>query len=72
VSTVEEIKSAIDSLSFEERCRLMALLNPVPDDDWDREMRADAAAGKFNQLMDEAETEHKAGMLREYPKPRPS
>jgi hypothetical protein len=55
VSTVEEIKSAIDGLSFEERCRLMALLNPVPDDDWDREMRADAATGKFTQLMGEAE-----------------
>jgi hypothetical protein len=33
VSTIEEIKSAIDGLTFEDRCRLMALLNPFPDDD---------------------------------------
>ena len=69
MSTVEEIKSAIDGLSFEDRCRLMALLNSFPDDDWDREMRADAEAGKFDNLIAEAEAEHKAGVLREYPKP---
>jgi hypothetical protein len=57
VSTVEEIKTAIDGLSFEERCRLMALLNPLPDDDWDREMRADAKAGKFDELIAKAEAE---------------
>jgi hypothetical protein len=57
VSTVEEIKSAIDGLSFEDRCRLMALLNPYPDDDWDREMRTDAKTGKFEKLVDEAEAE---------------
>jgi hypothetical protein len=69
VSTVEEIRSAIDGLTFEDRCRLMALLNPFPDDDWDREMRADAGAGKFDKLVDEAEAEKKAGVLRESPKP---
>lgn len=69
VSTVEEIKSAIDGLSVEERCRLMALLNPFPDDDWDREMRRDAEAGKFDKLIAETEAEHRAGVLREYPKP---
>lgn len=69
VSTVEEIKTAIDRLSFEERCRLMALLSPIPDDDWDRKMRADAAAGKFAGLVGEAEEERKAGVLREFPTP---
>jgi chromatin segregation and condensation protein Rec8/ScpA/Scc1 (kleisin family) len=62
-STVAEIKTAMDHFTFEERCELMALLNP--DDDWDREMRADAAAGKFDQLVDEAEAERRAGTLRE-------
>ena len=69
MSTVAEIKMAIDHLSHEERCELMALLNPVPDDDWDRQMRADAAAGKFDKLVGEAETERQAGTLREFPKP---
>jgi hypothetical protein len=59
VSTVEEIKSAIDGLSFEDRCRLMAMLNSFPDDDWDREMRADALAGKFDKLVAESEAEQK-------------
>jgi len=67
MSTVAEIKTAIDRLTFEERCELMALLNP--DDDWDREMRADAAAGKFDQFVDEAEAERRAGTLREFSKP---
>ena len=67
MSTVAEIKEAIDRLSFKERCELMALLSP--DDDWDREMRADAAAGKFAGLIEEAEAERRAGTLREFPKP---
>jgi hypothetical protein len=32
-------------------------------------MRADAEAGKFHKLIDEAEGERKADVLREYPKP---
>ena len=47
----------------------MALLNPVPDDDWDRQMQADAAAGKFDELKEEAKQERKAGVLREFPTP---
>ena len=69
MSTVEEIKSAIDRLTWEERCRLMALLNPVPDDEWDKQMRTDASGGKFDKLVEEAEDERKAGLLREFPKP---
>ena len=67
MSTVAGIKSAIERLTFEERCELMALLNP--DDDWDREMRADAVAGKFDGLIEEAEAARQAGTLREFPKP---
>jgi hypothetical protein len=59
---------AIDRLSFEERCQLMALLNPVPDDEWDKEMRTDAAGGKFDKLVEEAEAERRTGLLREFPK----
>jgi hypothetical protein len=33
-------------------------------------MRADAGAGKFNKLVEEAEAERNAGMLREFPGPR--
>ncbi|HEY5505694.1 MAG TPA: hypothetical protein VIK28_11100 [Sedimentisphaerales bacterium] len=61
MSTVAEIKAAIDQLTLQERCELEALLHPFEDDDWDRQMRRDAAAGKFDKLHREAEAEHAAG-----------
>ena len=63
MSTVAEIKAAIDRLSLEERCELEALLHPFEDDDWDKQMKRDAAAGKFDRLHREAEVEAKAGKL---------
>lgn len=69
MSTVAEIKSAIDRLSPQERCELESLLHPRGDDDWDRQMQADAAGGKFDKLVEEAEAEREAGTLREFPKP---
>ena len=61
MSTVAEIWSAIQELSPQERCELEALLHPFEDDDWDRQMNRDAAAGKFDKLHREAEAEHAAG-----------
>jgi hypothetical protein len=61
VSTVAEIFNAIKELSLQERCELEALLHPFEDDDWDRQMKSDAAAGKFDKLHAEAEAEHAAG-----------
>jgi hypothetical protein len=61
VSTVAEIKAAIDKLSLEERCELEALLHPREDDEWDRQMKQDAAAGKFDALNREADAAHAAG-----------
>jgi hypothetical protein len=61
MNTVAEIKAAIDHLSPEERCELEALLHPFGDDDWDRQMKRDAAAGKFDELHREAEAEHADG-----------
>jgi hypothetical protein len=63
MSTVAEIKAAIDQLSLQERCELEALLHPFEDDEWDKQMKRDAAAGKFDALNREAETEAKAGRL---------
>jgi len=69
MSTVAEIKQAIDQLSPQERAELEALLHPRIDDDWDNEMKTDAAAGKFDELIANAEAEREAGVLREFPKP---
>ena len=61
MSTVAEIKAAIDKLTPEERCELEALLHPCEDDDWDRQMKRDAAAGKLEALNREADAAHAAG-----------
>ncbi len=68
MSTVAEIKAAIDQLSLQERCELEALLHPWPDDDWDRQMKRDAEpGGKLYKLMEESEKNAKSGKLVEFP-----
>ena len=64
MSRVEEIKAAIEQLSPEERCELAALLNPIEDDAWDRQMKKDAEpGGKLNRLMEAATKEYKEGKV---------
>jgi len=68
MSTVAEIKNAIDQLSPQERCELEALLHPWVDDDWDRQMAGDAEpGGKLDQLMKVSIREAKAGKLMDFP-----
>jgi hypothetical protein len=56
MSTVQEIKSAIDQLPLEERAALIADLCGWTDDEWDRQMKADAAAGRFAAVNEDAAT----------------
>jgi len=68
MSTVAEIKQAIDKLSPPERCELEALLHAWPDDDWDRQMRADAEpGGKLHDMMSASRKDAAAGRLRDFP-----
>ena len=64
MSTIEEIKQAIGKLSLEDRAELLASLNDWPDDDWDRQMKVDAAAGKFTEINNKADAEFQAGKTR--------
>jgi hypothetical protein len=64
MSTVAEIKEAIDRLSSQEYCELMSVLHPFEDDDWDRQMKSDAAAGKFTAMNEAADQEYGAGRTR--------
>jgi hypothetical protein len=51
MNRAEEIKAAIEQLSPEERCEPAALLNPIEDDDWDRQMKKDAEPrGKLDRI----------------------
>ena len=63
MSTVAEIREAIEKLSLEERVELMIELGGGfgEDDDWDRQMKADAAAGKFDEMNRKTIEELKAG-----------
>ena len=61
MSTVEEIKVAVGRLSVEERADIIAELCGWTDDDWDRQMKRDAAAGKYAALNREADAAHAAG-----------
>ena len=68
MSTVAEIKRAIDKLSPQERCELEALLHPWPDDDWDRQMQSDAGpGGKLHDLMSASRKDAQAGKLMDFP-----
>ena len=67
MSTVAEIKAAIDQLSPQERCELEALLHPWTDDDWDRQMATDAGpGGKLHRMM-EASTKDAPDALMDFP-----
>jgi len=61
MSTVQEIKAAIDHLPLEERAGLIAELCGWTDDGWDRQMKADAVAGKFDAMNREADAAHRGG-----------
>lgn len=68
MSTVTEIKPAIDQLSPKECGKLEARLHPYEDDDWDRQMAEDAKpGGKLYRLIQQSKAEAKLGKLRAFP-----
>ena len=52
---------AIEQLSLATRAELLAELCGWSDDDWDRQMKADAAAGKFAALNEESDRAIRSG-----------
>jgi hypothetical protein len=58
MTTVEEIEIAISQLSSAERRELISRLD---QQDWDAQIEADAAAGKFDSLIQGLIAEHEAG-----------
>jgi len=67
MSKVEELVQAIKQLSWEERAELNRLLYGWEDDDWDRQMEADAAGGKLDKLIDRLKEDEKSGRLMDFP-----
>jgi hypothetical protein len=65
--SVNEIKKAIEHLSVEERLELMQWLNQSADDEWDLQMKRDAAAGKFDKVIKEGDADYRDGRTTEFP-----
>ena len=64
MSTVQEIKFAIERLPLEERAELIADLCGWVDDDWDRQMKAHAKAGKFGRLNEDSANAYRSGQTK--------
>jgi hypothetical protein len=65
--SVEQIKDAIEQLSFEERAELAAWLHGWQDDEWDEQIKRDVAAGGLDHILREVDEDIRAGTLREMP-----
>jgi hypothetical protein len=62
MTSLVEIKAAIDRLSPREYCELMSMLRPSADDGWDRQIAADLAAGRLDGLIANSKAEIEAGL----------
>ena len=62
MTTLLEIKAAIEKLSPRDYAELMAMLHAPVDDDWDRQIKADATAGRLDHLVEEARADLAAGV----------
>ena len=65
--SVEQIKAAIEQLSFEQRAELAAWLHGWKDDEWDEQMKRDVAEGRLDDVLREVEDDIAAGRLRDMP-----
>ena len=65
--SVDQIKTAIEKLSFQERAELAAWLHGRKDDEWDEQMKRDIGSGKLDDVLHEVEEDIKSGRTREMP-----
>lgn len=67
MTTVNEIKAAIEKLSLSERAEIERLLHGWQDDAWDDQIKKDAAAGKLDALLRRVDDDIDAGNLQDLP-----
>jgi len=58
---VQELETAVRQLSRPELSEFARWFEEYLADEWDRQMEADAAAGKFDSLAEEALREYESG-----------
>lgn len=61
---VEQIENSIRKLSPEGLAKLRAWFAEFDAEAWDRQIEADAKAGKLDRLVEESLAEHRAGKSR--------
>jgi hypothetical protein len=67
MSTVAEIESAIKNLKPPEIYKVGDLLDELREDLWDKQIDADAKAGRLDKLMEEAKQDYLAGRCKPFP-----
>ena len=67
MSTVQEIESAISKLKPNEIRAVGAWLDALREELWDREIDADAKAGRLDKLIARAKADHRAGKSKRFP-----
>ena len=65
MSDLEHLEQQVLQLSPEDLAKFRAWLIELDHQLWDKQIEADAAAGKLNRLIAEAHAEFKAGKVRE-------
>ena len=61
MSTVEEIQDAVQKLTIKERDELRLWFKSFEDDNWERQMAEDVAAGRLDHLAKEADEDFEEG-----------
>ena len=67
MSTVQEIETAIQKLKPREIHEVADWLQELREELWDRQIEADAKAGKLDKLMEEAKQDYLAGRCKPLP-----
>jgi regulator of replication initiation timing len=67
MSTVEEIEKAIETLPRDQFYQLREWVQSRFEDEWDRQIEEDSLSGRLDHLVQEALTEHRAGLTTPFP-----
>ena len=67
MSTVREIEAAITKLKPEEIKVVAEWLDELREEMWDKQIEADAKAGRLDKLMEEAKEDYLAGRCKPLP-----
>ena len=67
MSTLQEIKAAIPNLTLAERAEVARCLHNWEDNEWDQQMKRDAAEGKLDHLLKKVDADIAQGNLSDGP-----